>query len=429
MKALRYDRLNETLYTETLPNGLTVCLLPKTGFSKTYAVFSTRYGSADNRFVKADGSEVLLPDGIAHFLEHKMFEEPEGDVFRKFAAHGASANAFTSFDRTSYLFSATRDVEENVLTLLDFVQNPYFTDQNVEKEKGIIGQEIQMYRDHPDWRVYYGLIEAMYAKDPIRIDIAGTIESIGTINKELLYLCHETFYHPANMILFVVGSMDAESLLSRIRDNQAAKTFPPARQPERIYPAEPVHVHERKKIVELPVSLPKCYFGFKEPAPSGDAASLARQEAATRVMLDLLLGPSTSNYQALYDENLISDGFGFDYQITPRYAYSMIGGDTRDPDLLVGRVRELCERTAERGFSEGEFERVRKKRIGGYLRMFNSLESIANEYTRHRFRGFDLFEWLPVYESLTLEEVNRRLREHVDWEQLAISVVRSANQP
>lgn len=429
MKQIRHERLNETLYTETLPNGLEVCLLPKPGFSKTYAVFTARYGSADNRFRKADGEEIALPDGIAHFLEHKMFEEPEGDVFQKFADHGASANAFTSFDRTAYLFSATRDVGENVETLLDFVQAPYFTDENVEKEKGIIGQEIQMYRDNPDWRVYYGLIGAMYAADPIRIDIAGSIESISTINKETLYLCHETFYHPGNMLLFVVGNVEAERLMERIRANQAAKSFGPLRQPERIYPEEPVPVRERRIVVELPVSLPKCYFGFKEPKPVGSGDDLARQEAATRVLLDLLLGPSSDLYQSLYDDNLVSDAFGFDCQVTPRYAYSMIGGDTRDPDLLLERVKEGFEQARRDGFTEAEFERQRKKRIGTYLRMFNSLEAIANEYTKHRFRGTDLFGWLSVYEGLTLDDINRRFTEHVNWEQLAVSIVRSGSRP
>lgn len=428
MKELRYDRLNETLYTETLDNGLKVCLLPKPGFSKTYAVFSTRYGSQDNHFRRADGTEVRLPDGIAHFLEHKMFEEPEGDVFRKFADHGASSNAFTSFDRTAYLFSATRDVEENVETLLDFVQAPFFTDENVEKEKGIIGQEIQMYRDNPDWRVFYGLLEAMYGKDPIRIDIAGTVESIGEIDKETLYLCHETFYHPGNMLLFVVGNVEPEGLMARIRSNQAAKSFGEFREPERIFPEEPLAVHAPKSVVELPVSLPKCMFGFKEAKPDLNGKALAKQEAATRILLDLLLGPSSDLYQSLYDDQLISDSFGFDCQVTSRYAYSTIGSDTRDPDLLIERVREGFGKVAQTGFAEADFERIRKKWIGRYLRMFNSPERIANEYTKHHFRGIDLFDWLSVYEKLTVDDINKRFDGHVNWDRLAVSVVRSGQR-
>lgn len=426
MKKEAYPRLNEHLYSETLPNGLEVRILPKHGFSKTYAVFSTKFGSIDNHFQQEGGPEVQVPDGIAHFLEHKMFEEPEGDVFTKFAAGGASANAFTSFDRTAYLFSATGNVEQNLETLLDFVQRPYFTDENVEKEKGIIGQEIQMYRDNPDWRVYYGLIEALYAKHPIHIDIAGTIESISRIDKETLYQCYNTFYHPGNMALFIVGGVDPEQTMELVRANQAAKTFEPYREVKRFFPEEPDSVRERERVTELPVSLPKCYFGFKEKAdPTLSPADRMKRELATKVMFDLLFSPSSAIYQTLYDENLISDQFGADYQISSQYAFSMAGGDTRDPEQLLNRLKELLAPIQEKGFLEAEFERCRKKRIGQYLRLFNSPEAIANEYTKYRFKQVDFFEFLPVYESLTLEEVNKRFADHIQWEQLAVSIVRS----
>ena len=421
-----YTRLNEQLYSEVLPNGLEVRILPKLGFSKTYAVFSTRYGSIDNHFQLEVEPEVRVPDGIAHFLEHKMFEEPEGDVFQKFAEHGASANAFTSFDRTAYLFSATDHIDDNIETLLDFVQRPYFTDENVEKEKGIIGQEIQMYRDNPDWRVYYGLIEALYERHPIHIDIAGTIDSISKIDKETLYTCYNTFYHPSNMALFVVGGVDPEVTMARIRSNQAAKTFPPAREIKRFYPEEPANVSERQRITELPVSLPKCLFGFKEHIEAElNPATLLTREITTKVMLDVLFGPSSTVYQSLYDENLISDSFGFDFNISPQYAFSMIGGETRDPDLLLERIRTLLGEIAEKGIAETEFERCKKKRIGNYLRMFNSVEAIANEYTKYRFKQIDFFTFLPAYEAITLADVEARFRSHFDWEKLAVSIVRS----
>lgn len=214
METIRYDALQETLYRETMENGLQVYVLPKPGFQKTYATFSTKYGSIDNHFRVEGQEDIAVPDGIAHFLEHKMFEEPEGDIFATFASQGASANAFTSFDQTVYLFSATENIPANLETLVNFVQHPYFTDQNVEKEKGIIGQEIGMYRDNPDWRVYFGLIEAMYKVHPVHIDIAGTVESIGTITKETLYTCYNAFYHPSNMLLFVVGGSIPKKCLS-----------------------------------------------------------------------------------------------------------------------------------------------------------------------------------------------------------------------
>lgn len=217
-----YETLHEELFYEKMDNGLDVYILPKKGFNKTYATFTTNYGSVDNQFVPLGKTEMKrVPDGIAHFLEHKLFEKEDGDVFQQFSKQGASANAFTTFTRTAYLFSSTDNVEKNLETLIDFVQSPYFSDKTVEKEKGIIGQEIRMYDDNPDWRVYFGAIESMYHNHPVKIDIAGTVESIAQITKELLYECYETFYHPSNMLLFVVGPVDEQKIMQQIRDNQA----------------------------------------------------------------------------------------------------------------------------------------------------------------------------------------------------------------
>ncbi|OBZ18320.1 zinc protease [Bacillus sp. FJAT-27264] len=423
MEQLRYDKLQETLYHEVMDNGLQVYVLPKPGFRKTYATFATKYGSVDNHFRVAGGEETTVPDGIAHFLEHKMFEEPEGDIFATFASNGASANAFTSFDQTVYLFSATENIETNLSTLVDFVQRPYFTDENVEKEKGIIGQEINMYADNPDWRVYFGLIEAMYAKHPVHIDIAGTIESIATITKETLYTCYNSFYHPSNMLLFVVGGVEPEKVFELIRSNQAGKSYDKQGEIERIFEKEPEQVATKRKESKLAVSMPKFLFGFKEKELGLAGEAAVRRDLTTKLMLDLLLGSSTALYQKLYDEELISDSFSHEFNSSPQYAFSAIGGDTKDPDLLLKRIKEEIEPFVQSGFAEKDFERARKKKIGGYLRMLNSPENIAHEFTRYQFRGGDLFEVLPLYESITLDEVNERLRSHIDWEQLAVSLV------
>lgn len=425
METIRYERLNETIHFEQLPNGLKVYVLPKPGFQKTYATFSTKYGSIDNRFRVEGREEVRVPDGIAHFLEHKMFEEPEGDVFAKFASKGASANAFTSFDRTAYLFSATEHIDENLTTLIDFVQNPYFTDENVEKEKGIIGQEIKMYQDHPDWRLYYGLIEAMYKVHPIHIDIAGTVESIAKINKELLYECYRTFYHPENMLLFVVGGVDPEKVLELVRTNQAGKTFQPQGTIHRFFETEPAEVRQALRVVDLPVALPKCLIGFKEQPIGLSGKPLLKRELTTKLMLDVLFSPSSELYQKLYDENLISDSFGHEYNIASDYAFSVVGGDTRDPDLLVERIQELLSPVLEQGIPAEAFERSRRKKIGGFLRTLNSPEAIANEFTKYSFKDIDLYSILPVYEELTLDDINQRLKEHFDWNQMSVSIVRS----
>nr|WP_218652846.1 pitrilysin family protein [Paenibacillus sp. 79R4] len=406
-----------------MSNGLQVYVLPKPGFQKTYATFSTKYGSIDNHFRVEGESEISVPDGIAHFLEHKMFEEPEGDIFTKFAMQGASANAFTSFDQTVYLFSATENIMANLETLVNFVQHPYFTDQNVEKEKGIIGQEIGMYGDNPDWRVYFGLIEAMYAVHPVRIDIAGTVESIATITKETLYTCYNAFYHPSNMLLFVVGGVDPEEVFRMIRDNQAAKDYKPQGAIERLFDQEPTAVHQARKVSKLPVSLPKCLFGFKETQLGVSGEELLRRDLTTKLAMDLLLGSSTKLYQKLYDMDLISDGFSYEYNSNPHYCFSAIGGDTKDPDQLLEVIKSEIEAVKASGFRAEDFERAKNKKIGGYLRMLNYPENIAHEFTRYNFRGGDLFKVLSIYETLTLEDVNERLREHIDWNQLAVSLV------
>jgi len=423
VESIHYDNLQETLYYEVMDNGLHVYVLPKPGFQKTYATFATKYGSVDNHFKVQGESETRVPDGIAHFLEHKMFEEPEGDIFAKFASNGASANAFTSFDQTVYLFSATENIHENLETLIDFVQNPYFTDQNVEKEKGIIGQEINMYQDNPDWRVYFGLIEAMYKVHPVHIDIAGTVESIGTITKEDLYTCYNAFYHPSNMLLFVVGGVDPDETMNLIRSNQARKSYDKQGSIERLFDPEPEGVEEKRRESRLAVSLPKCLFGFKEKQVGLSADEQLRRDLTTKLMMDLLFGSSTELYQKLYDEDLISDSFGHEYNSSPQYAFSAVGGDTKDPDQLLERIRTEVDKLKAAGFQASDFERARKKKMGGYLRMLNSPENIAHEFTRYQFRGADFFNVLPVYESITLEDVNRRLQEHVDWNQLAVSIV------
>ncbi|MGE6574816.1 EF-P 5-aminopentanol modification-associated protein YfmH [Paenibacillus xylanexedens] len=423
MESIRYEHLQETLYYEVMDNGLHVYILPKPGFQKTYATFATKYGSVDNHFQVEGQEEVKVPDGIAHFLEHKMFEEPTGDIFATFASHGASANAFTSFDQTVYLFSATEHVNENIQTLVDFVQNPYFTDQNVEKEKGIIGQEIDMYADNPDWRVYFGLIEAMYQKHPVHIDIAGTVESIRTITKEMLYECYNTFYHPSNMLLFVVGGVDPQEVIDMVRSNQEQKDYKPQGSIQRFFEPEPEQVGEARREAKLAVSLPKCLFGFKETDVGLTGEQLLRRDMTTQLMMDLLFGSSTRLFQKLYDEDLISDSFGHEYNSSPQYAFSAIGGDTKDPDQLLARIREEVDAIVEKGFDSTDFERARKKKIGGYLRMLNSPENIAHEFTRQQFRGGDFFNMLPLYESITLEDVNLRLREHIRWDHLAVSLV------
>lgn len=426
MEKITFQQINETLFYEQLENGLDVYVLPKHGFSKTYATFTTKYGSIDNHFIPPQGEEMRVPDGIAHFLEHKMFEEEEGDIFHEFSKYGAQANAFTSFDRTAYLFSATEHIKKNLKTLIDFVQRPYFTDENVEKEKGIIEQEIRMYQDNPDWRVFFGYIQALYHTHPVSIDIAGTVDSIYQINKEMLYSCYNTFYHPSNMLLFVVGAVKPEEIFTLVRENQEQKPFKAKEEIQRLFDEEPETIARPVHEIDLPVNQPKCMFGFKEASFGAKGREMLKQELETRLFLDMLLGSSSDFYQQLLEEGLIDDSFGTDYNLEHTYGFSVMGGNASRPEELVERVKAYLLEKRDQGLDQAHFDRSKKKKIGSFLQQLNSPEFIANQFTRYKFNEMDLFDVIPVLEEITLEDVEKRLKEHVHEERLAVSIVRSA---
>jgi predicted Zn-dependent peptidase len=409
MKKISFDQIQENLYYEKMSNGLDVYILPKKGFNKTYATFTTKYGSIDNHFVPLNEDEfVKVPDGIAHFLEHKLFEKEDGDVFQQFSRQGASANAFTSFTRTAYLFSSTNNVEKNLETLIDFVQDPYFTEKTVEKEKGIIGQEITMYDDNPDWRLYFGVIQNMYKNHPVKIDIAGTIDSITPITKDMLYQCYNTFYHPSNMLLFVVGPVDPDQIMNQVRSNQEKKPYEKMPEIKRQFDEEPDAVAETKQVLKMNVQSPKCLVGLKAPEPTQQGKEMLKQELSMNVFLDLLFGKSSTYYFDLYNEGLIDETFHYDYTQENGFGFVTVGGDTEKPDLLAEKLKELLLKAkAESLFTEEGLERTKKKKIGAFLRAVNSPEFIANQFTRYAFNEMDLFDVVPTLESLSYDDIQK----------------------
>lgn len=415
MKEITFPQLKETVYHKVLDNGLDVYVQPKDGFHKTFATFTTKYGSIDNMFVPLGKDQaVKVPDGIAHFLEHKMFEKKEGDVFHEFSRRGASANAFTSFTQTAYLFSATTQVKENLETLINFVQEPYFTEQTVEKEKGIIGQEIKMYDDEPDMHLMFGLLENMYHHHPVQINIAGTVDSIDDITKDLLYTCYHTFYHPSNMLLFVVGPVDPGDIMSLVEENQRGKNYQPQLPIQRCFEKEPDQVQSAKKVVHMPVQIPKCMVAFKDKSPGRSGRELLHYELAVDVLLDMMFDESSQNYEALYDEGIIDESFSFDYTEDDHFGFSMIGGDTKDPDQLVQRLHTMIAEFKKQPLDESRLEEVKKKKIGSYLQAMNSPEFIATQFTRYRFNEMNLFEVVPVLEQMTASELGEILQSHFD---------------
>lgn len=417
-------QLGISVYEEQLDNGLQVYLLPKPGFQQVYAMFTTRYGSVDSVFRKAgDEAFTEVPDGIAHFLEHKMFESEAEPVFTQFARHGGAANAFTASDQTSYLFSCTQDVADNTRILLDFVQNPHFTPENVEKEKGIIGQEIRMYDDDPNWRGYFGLLQALYHRHPVRLDTAGTVDSIARIDDASLYLCYQTFYHPSNMIFVAVGGFDPETMLDLIRTNQSTKQFSPVPTIERQVPEEPTHVAKPYVEAHLSVSQPRCLIGWKDRDTGLSADAMLRREMLTGLVLDAMFGRGGDLYQSLIDDGIIDQQFNWEYEVTETYGYSQVGGNTADPRVLQTRINAALQQAATDGLEQSLFERSRRKAMGRFLASLDVPSYIARSYTAYRMKDIDLFDALDVLQSFDLAEANARLRDHFVTEQQAVSVV------
>ncbi|MCT1903808.1 EF-P 5-aminopentanol modification-associated protein YfmH [Oceanobacillus sojae] len=421
-----FDTIDETLYEEKLDNGLRVCLLPKPELAKTYGVFMTNYGSIDQSFVPIGQTEAInVPDGIAHFLEHKLFEKEDRDVFTDFTKQAASPNAFTSFTETAYLFSATSNIEKNVLTLVDFVQDPYFSEQSVEKEKGIIAQEINMYDDQPDWRLFMGTNKALFHNHPVNIDIAGTVDSIYTITKDDLYTCYHTFYHPENMILFVTGNFDAQEMMNLIKENQQKKSFDKLDDIKRQFPEEPDTVKEKNLKINMPVSIPKCAVGIKEPNKRLEGEEYLKRDLFVDMVLDHFFSTGGEFYQKLYDEDLIDNSFFFESNLQTSFGYVSIGSNTNNPETFSSRVQELLLSTKDLEISEADFERMKKKKMGQLLRAMNSLEFIANQFATLSFKKVNLFDIVPFIQKLTVQDVNAFLNSWIEEERLATCTIQN----
>ncbi len=428
---LENSTLGERVYCMNLEPGPAVYVFPKEGYSKNYAIFSTQFGSIDNHFlIGGNGREnIEVPDGVAHFLEHKLFDEEEGNVFDLFASYGASPNAFTGFTHTTYLFSCTDFFPENFKLLLSFVQNPYFTEESVEKEKGIIQQEIRMYQDNPNWRAFFNLLGALYREHPVRNDIAGSIESINRITKDVLYKCYHTFYHPANMAIFAAGDLDPEEVLQLAGESLAQWKGSPPPVIERFFPPEKPEVYQKEVVAELSVSQPILNIGFKDPYHYLDGRELLFRDLATELLLEMIFGKSEPLFNRLYEEGLVDERFSAGFMAECSYGYTLIGGRTKDPLRLREEVLKGVAEARRNGLNEESFSRHKRKLKGEFLRSFNSLEFIANNYLSYRFRGIDFFEFIDILEQIQLEDALRRLDEHLREELHAASIVKPVKEP
>ena len=408
--------IGESYVKAVTPSGLKIYILEKSQYNSSYAIFGTKYGSIDTCF-SVNGERTEVPEGIAHFLEHKLFESEDGDAFTKYAKTGAYANAFTSFDRTCYLFSCSDKFYENLDILLSFVQSPYFTEQTVAKEQGIIGQEIRMYDDSPGWRVMFNMLMAMYHNHPVRIDIAGTVESIAKIDADLLYKCYNTFYNPSNMFICIAGNVDTDKVLKQIENGiKETETL----EITRINKPEPEEIAQSYVEGTLEVAQPLFCFGYKEKVERAERT--VKEKICTALLLEIIAGDISPLYKKLVTEGLINDEFSSEHFNGYGYSALIFEGESSTPQRLAEEIKAEVERLKIEGIDKKLFSAVRCGMYGNAIRLFGSVESIAMQLVDCAMTDCGLFDDIKYLKSVTAEDVYKRL-ELLDNEKTVLSVI------
>ncbi|MEG0457850.1 MAG: pitrilysin family protein, partial [Oscillospiraceae bacterium] len=409
------EKLNQMYYKIKHPTGLNIMLCPMQGYSTSYALFATNYGSIDVSFKTEETSEYLnVTEGIAHFLEHKMFEDEDGDAFARFSQTGASANAYTTFDKTAYLFSCSDNIYQSLKILLDFVQRPYFTKESVEKEQGIIAQEIKMYEDNANWIVFYNLLKNLYVNNPVRIDAAGTVESISVITPELLYQCYNTFYNLNNMTLSIAGDFDKDEILkiceNSLKNNKDIKIFrKPIEEPEKI--------NQKKSIAKLSVAMPLFAIGYKLTP----AKNRIREYILANFVAQCVIGDCTSFYQKAYSEGIINSTFDSDILCGPSYFSLIIEGESKDPEMVFELIKKEFDKAIETGIHEELFKNIKKSFYGKNIKSFNSVEAIASAMLDASFYDYSIFDMLKEIEDINKDDVYEYLKNEFKSEKSSIS--------
>ena len=415
---IKSQRLGEEFLRIKHKSGLTLLLCPMKGYSSAYALFGTEYGSVESSFIDKDGALIQIPAGTAHFLEHKMFESEEGDAFALYAKTGASANAYTSFDKTAYLFSCSDNFKESLSILMHLVTEPYFTPQTVEKEQGIIGQEIKMYDDSPEWRVMFNLMEALFETHPLKIDIAGTVDTIAQITADTLYTCYNAFYNLNNMALAIAGNFEVQDVLD-LADEILKPAEPMTAQ--RILVDEPAQVVKHRVEQQLPVATPLFQIGFKA-VPKSKEENLINQ-VYDEILLDTIAGEHTALYRSMYDEGIINSTFVGEVMAGRDFAVTLFEGESRDPDKVYEALCGEIRRMQREGIDRDAFERSRRAIYGRYLGMYARVDSVASLMLTTQFGGADMYTVLEAAAGATYEVLTARLLEAFDPERSALSVV------
>ena len=428
MQIIENSKVKEKIYIEKLDNGLTVMIIPKKDVQKKYMIWGTNYGSNDNEFiVPGEEEKTTVPNGVAHFLEHKMFEQENGvNSLDVLTALGTEANAYTTNDHTAYLFECTDNFYEAMDELMDYVQHPYFTDENVEKEKGIIGQEIMMYDDYPEWKVYLNALKAMYHNNPIKIDIVGTIETISKIDKEILYKCYETFYNPSNMAMVICGDFEPEKLIEEVKKRLIDKKS--NGKIERIFKEEPEEIVKEKIEQKLEVSQPLYTIGIKDKidnVENSNKTDIVKKHIAIEILLNIIMGRSSKLYKELYNEGLIYSGASLDYEFSKTYAHILIAGQSTDPEKLYEKFKVRVKELIENGIDENDFERNKKMIYGGYVKEYNDVTDIARMFLADYFKGINSFDYIEEINSINVEYLNQVLKDVFKENKMVLSIVKS----
>ena len=421
MEKLYYPQVNETLYTETLPNGLIVRVMPKPDFNRTFAVFATDYGGADRRF-SLGGEWINTPAGIAHYLEHKMFDMPDGDnALNLLAMNGASPNAFTSSDITAYYFESTKRFKDNLELLLRFVSTPYFTEESVEKERGIIAQEIGMYDDSPDFQIYIRLMEILYQNSPVRTSVAGTVESISQITVDHLHSCHKAFYAPSNMVLSVVGNTDPQLVI-----DTALAMLPSEKSPKPVVdygPEEPMLPLKQYTEAVMEVSAPQFMLGAKvKPVLHG--IERLRQRHAGSLAMQCLFGRSSRFFTNLYSKNILNSDFDIDFDFAADSASLFLNGQSNNPKAVLEAVLAEADNVRKNGLDEKRFNRVKNATIGSMLFALEDFDNMAVNLAHSAFCGYNTLDAHTPAANVTAEECAAFIAENLTEEKLAMSIIR-----
>lgn len=420
MKVIESLNIKEKAYIEKLENGMNVIIIPKNTTKKKYVIWGVNFGSIDNHF-KVDGEEIYIPDGVAHFLEHKMFEQENGkNSLDTLMALGIDANAYTTSDHTAYLFECTDHFYEGLDELMNYVQNPYFTNENVEKEKGIIAQEIRMYDDDPGWQLYMGILDCLYKNNPIKVDIAGTVESISKITPEVLYKCYNTFYALDNMTLVICGDFEPEKLLEEVKKRLTKnKTY---EKIERIYPEKEKTINKKYVEKNMNVSMPIFAIGIKDVSKMD--SEIVKKHIAIEILLNMIIGKSSDLYKKMYNQGLLLEEPSIDYEFSEEYAHIVISGQSNDSEEVYKMFKEEIENYKKNGLNINHFERIKKKIYGDYVVEYNSVSEIARMFLTDHMKKISSFDYIEQYKVITKEYVEQVLKEIFNDEYMALAIVK-----